>query len=156
MFLRPTERVSRNLQAPAASSEAVRCRMRATKRRGTKAELRLHQALDNLGLRYATDKPAIPSILSRADLLFRSAQVAVFVDGCFWHQCPVHGTSPKTNRAWWTEKLKANRRRDTRNRRRLREAGWSVLRIWEHAALRSPEQAARAIANHVKRRLTIG
>jgi DNA mismatch endonuclease (patch repair protein) len=48
----------------------------------------------------------------RADLLFSSARVAVFVDGCFWHGCPDHGTQPKSNAAWWAEKIRSNVKRD--------------------------------------------
>src|SRR6266436_383995 len=110
-------------QTPAASSDAVRRRMQATRQTGTKAELRLCEALTKLRLRYATDEVVIPGVPSRADIIFPSARVAVFVDGCFWHGCPAHRTSPKSNRAWWRAKLAANRRRDLRANRVLRKAG---------------------------------
>jgi DNA mismatch endonuclease, patch repair protein len=58
--------------------------------------------------------------------------VAVFVDGCFWHGCPIHGTSPKANAEWWKEKIEANERRDRDTDRELTEQGWRVVRIWEH------------------------
>jgi DNA mismatch endonuclease, patch repair protein len=74
-----------------------------------------------------------------ADVVFRRARVAVFVDGCFWHVCPLHGTMPKSNRAWWADKLQANVERDRRTDVALAEHGWRVLRIWEHE---SSEQAA--------------
>jgi DNA mismatch endonuclease, patch repair protein len=138
---------------PPASSEQVRRRMQATRQRGTEAEVRLCEAVRNLGLRFRIDQPILATVRSRADLLFPLAKLAVFVDGCFWHGCPQHGTSPKTNRVWWMTKLKANRKRDARNNRALRKAGWTVVRIWEHAALESPERAARSIATHVERKL---
>ena|SRR5947209_2337203 len=143
----------RRRQTPAASSDAVRRRMQATRQTGTKAELRLCEVLTKHGLRYATDEVVIPGVPSRADIVFLPAQVAVFVDGCFWHGCPVHRTSPKSNRAWWRAKLAANRRRDLRTSRVLRKAGWVVVRVWEHRALRSPERAARMIADRVSERL---
>ena len=68
----------------------------------------------------------------RPDFVFRAARLAVFVDGCFWHGCPRHGTRPKGNAAFWRRKFAANRARDRRVNRALRRAGWRVLRIWEH------------------------
>jgi DNA mismatch endonuclease (patch repair protein) len=146
---------ARRRQTPPASSDAVRRRMQATRQTGTKAELRLCEALTRLGLRYATDEVVIPGVPSRADVVFFSAQVAVFVDGCFWHGCPSHRTSPKSNGAWWRAKLAANRRRDLRTTRLLRQAGWLVVRVWEHRALGSPERAARTIADRVSERLAV-
>jgi DNA mismatch endonuclease, patch repair protein len=140
---------ARSRDTPPASSVAVRRRMQATRRTGTKAELRLCEALTRLGLHYATDEVVIPGVPSRADIVLFSARVAVFVDGCFWHGCPFHRTSPKSNRAWWRTKLAANRRRDLRTTRLLRKAGWVVVRVWEHRALRTPERAARTIADRV-------
>lgn len=69
---------------------------------------------------------------SRADIVFGRSKVAVFVDGCFWHRCPLHGTIPKNNRAWWIEKLDKNVARDERVDAELRAAGWLPVRIWEH------------------------
>lgn len=68
----------------------------------------------------------------RADIVFGPSKVAVFVDGCFWHSCPDHSTIPKNNRAWWVDKLDANVRRDRDTDRQLEEAGWLVIRVWEH------------------------
>ena len=69
----------------------------------------------------------------RPDFVFRKERVSVFVDGCFWHGCPIHGTRPKGNRAFWRKKITANQTRDRRVHRTLRKAGWKVLRIWEHS-----------------------
>ena len=144
---------ARRRDTPPASSVAVRRRMRATRQTGTKAELRLCEALTKVGLHYATDEVVIPGVPSRADVVFFSARVVVFVDGCFWHGCPAHRTSPKSNGAWWRAKLAANRRRDQRTTRLFRKAGWVVVRVWEHRALRTPERAARMIACRVNERL---
>jgi DNA mismatch endonuclease, patch repair protein len=73
----------------------------------------------------------------------------VFVDGCFWHSCPVHGARPKSNAAWWVEKLDNNVWRDRDTDQRLTEAGWQVVRIWEHEPA---EQAAKRIAHVVANR----
>jgi DNA mismatch endonuclease (patch repair protein) len=69
----------------------------------------------------------------RPDFVFRKERVVVFVDGCFWHGCPLHATQPKDNRAFWWNKIRTNRARDRRVHRALRAKGWKVLRIWEHA-----------------------
>ena len=84
----------------------------------------------------------------RADLVFPGKRVAVFVDGCFWHACPEHASWPKANADWWREKILANQRRDRDTDRRLAEAGWHVIRIWEHE---SPAIAADRIQEAVDR-----
>lgn len=66
------------------------------------------------------------------DFVFRDRRTVVFVDGCFWHGCPIHQTMPSTNREFWTEKLLRNRRRDRLVNRTLRDAGWTVIRVWQH------------------------
>ena len=68
----------------------------------------------------------------RPDFVFRSRRLVVFVDGCFWHGCPRHGTQPKGNAAFWRAKFRRNQERDRRDTRNLRRAGWKVVRLWEH------------------------
>jgi DNA mismatch endonuclease (patch repair protein) len=68
----------------------------------------------------------------RPDFIFATRRLAVFVDGCFWHGCPRHGTRPQGNAAFWRAKFRRNRARDRRDTLRLRRAGWRVLRLWEH------------------------
>lgn len=69
------------------------------------------------------------------DVAFIRARVAVFVDGCFWHGCPQHGTWPSRNSRFWREKIEANKRRDVDTDMLLRAAGWKVVRVWEHETL---------------------
>ena len=73
-------------------------------------------------------------LFGKPDFVFRRARLAVFVDGCFWHSCPIpkHASCPKTRRAWWANKLKRNQERDREVNRTLRRMGWRVLRVWEH------------------------
>jgi DNA mismatch endonuclease (patch repair protein) len=77
----------------------------------------------------------------RPDFVFRSRRLVIFVDGCFWHGCPRHGTQPQGNAAFWRAKFRSNRERDRRDTRNLRRAGWKVLRLWEHE-LRARVRAA--------------
>lgn len=72
------------------------------------------------------------SVFGKPDFVFRQVRLALFVDGCFWHGCPKHGTKPKNNAAFWQKKLTVNKRRDALVTRTLRSAQWRVLRLWEH------------------------
>jgi len=81
-----------------------------------------------------------------ADVVFIGARVAVFVDGCFWHGCPEHKGKPQNNASWWADKIARNRARDVDTDRRLCNAGWQPVRVWEHD---DPEAAARRIARIV-------
>lgn len=132
---------------PSASSEAARNRMKATRREGTTAEMAVRLELDRLKLVYSTNEPPEPRMRRRADMVFRDARVAVFIDGCFWHSCPTHATQPKSNAAWWLEKLEANERRDRDTDTGLRQKGWRVLRFWEHEDPLSVAWAAASVVN---------
>lgn len=101
--------------------------------RDTRPEIALRRALHASGARYRVDAPLpLPGVRRRADVLFSRARLAIFVDGCFWHGCPAHGTAPRANASWWREKLARNRARDRDTDTRLRDAGWTVIRVWEH------------------------
>ncbi len=107
--------------------------MQRQQTRDTAPELALRRALHAAGLRYRVDVAPLPGLRRRADLVFRSAQVAVFVDGCFWHGCPQHGRrTPHANPEYWTDKVRRNRERDADTDQRLRETGWLPVRLWEH------------------------
>src|SRR3954451_11742190 len=77
----------------------------------------------------------VEGVRGRPDIVFGRAQLAVFVDGCFWHGCPEHGEMPASNREFWETKIGGNRDRDRRQTAALEDAGWTVLRIWEHESL---------------------
>jgi len=134
---------------PAASSEAARVTMRANRGRDTGPELAVRRALHALGLRYRVDHPLPFDRRRRADISFTRVKVAVFIDGCFWHGCPEHGTTPRTNTAFWTEKIARNRARDADTSERLSAVGWSVMRFWEHD---DAGAVAEAIVREVRRR----
>jgi DNA mismatch endonuclease (patch repair protein) len=101
-----------------------------------------------MGLRFRVDWP-LPGTRRRADLAFAKARVAVFVDGCFWHRCPLHATWPKANAEWWRAKIDGNYQRDRDTDARLTALGWRVMRFWEHEPV---DSAARAVAEAVRRR----
>jgi DNA mismatch endonuclease (patch repair protein) len=122
-------------RAPVASSPEVRTVMVANYGGNTSPERLLRSALFGLGLRFRRDARPIPTLRCEADIVFRGRRVCVFVDGCFWHGCPKHFVCPKTNAAWWAEKIRDNRARDRRQTRRLRRTGWKVIRVWEHALI---------------------
>lgn len=126
--------------------------MQRQARRDTGPEVALRRVLHARGLRYRLDVRPVPTVRRRADLVFRRARVAVFVDGCYWHRCPLHGTQPKANTHWWREKLDRNARRDRDTDVRLAAAGWTVMRVWEHE---DPEVAAERVAAVVRGRVGI-
>jgi len=127
--------------------------MQANKRRDTAPELALRSELHRRGFRYRVDRPIRTSGERpiRPDIVFIGPRLVVFVDGCFWHGCPEHGTLPKeTNRGYWVEKIAQNKSRDQRQRELLESDGWTVLRFWAHedpiAAAAEVEKALTAAA----------
>jgi DNA mismatch endonuclease, patch repair protein len=130
---------------PASSADALR-RMTSQRQRDTKGELELRSLLHRRGLRFRVHA-LLPGLRRRSDIVFTRARVAVFVDGCFWHGCPEHGSWPKQNANWWREKIEANQRRDRDTDARLNAAGWTVVRVWEHD---DPTQAAERITEIVR------
>jgi DNA mismatch endonuclease (patch repair protein) len=129
---------------PFASSPAARRKMQSQPSRDTGPELALRRAVHALGLRYRVHARPVPELRRQADLVFRPARVAVFVDGCFWHGCAQHGRRAHSVNGWyWPEKIERNRRRDADTDARLESAGWTVVRVWEHEP---PDDAARRVA----------
>jgi DNA mismatch endonuclease (patch repair protein) len=98
------------------------------------------------------DIAPVPGLRRRADVVFPRERVAVFVDGCFWHGCPEHVTWPAANAAWWRRKIVGNQVRDRDTDRRLRAAGWTVVRVWEHE---EPEVSASRVADTVTSRRSV-
>jgi DNA mismatch endonuclease, patch repair protein len=110
--------------------------MRGNRRADTKPELALRAALHAMGYRYRKDfRLDLPLRRVRPDIAFTSRKVAVFVDGCFWHACPDHGSKPKNNDWYWSPKLVKNVERDRAADEALAQAGWAVVRLWEHVPL---------------------
>ncbi|MFF4420058.1 very short patch repair endonuclease [Streptomyces sp. NPDC001549] len=132
-----------------ASSAANRRSMLGNRSRDTSPERALRSLLHASGLRYRVAAKPLPDMRRTADLVFRPVRVAVFVDGCFWHGCPDHFVAPKTNPEYWREKIGRNMQRDRETDQKLAEAGWLVLRFWEHQA---PEECADAVRGAIAAR----
>lgn len=96
--------------------------------RDTGPELILRKALWSAGFRYRIQY----HITGKPDIVFIKYRIAIFVDGCFWHGCPLHSVTPRTNTDFWIHKIKRNMERDREIDERLKHEGWNVLRFWEH------------------------
>ncbi|RIX28864.1 very short patch repair endonuclease [Amnibacterium setariae] len=106
--------------------------MKSNRGRDTQLELRVRRALHARGLRYRLQRKVPGSTRRTIDIAFPRQRVAVFIDGCFWHGCPVHYTAAKTNASFWADKVTRNRARDRETDGLLQEAGWISARFWEH------------------------
>ena len=107
--------------------------MRGNRNRDTRPELRVRSLVHAAGLRYRVNARPLPDQRLTADLVFTRARVAVYIDGCFWHGCPEHGREAFNHNAnYWPTKIASNMARDLDTNARLRAAGWTVLRFWEH------------------------
>ena len=114
-------------------SDVIRSRiMRSNRGTGTRPEIAVRGILHARGFRYKVNARPVEHIRRTADILFTKQKLAIFIDGCFWHRCPDHGSQPKTNADYWAAKLERNVQRDKDTSARLTDAGWSVLRFWEH------------------------
>ncbi|MGX5775370.1 very short patch repair endonuclease [Methylorubrum zatmanii] len=116
--------------------------MRGVRTIGTAPEIELRRRLHRAGLRFRVGLPVPGKPRRTIDIAFTRARLAVFVDGCFWHGCPIHSGKPRTNAAFWEAKLAGNQARDRDTDACLKAAGWTVLRLWEHVG---PDEAADAV-----------
>lgn len=131
-----------------ASSAGARKTMQGNRGRDTKAEIAVRRLAHARGLRYLVNARPEPDLRRTVDLLFTRVRVAVFIDGCYWHGCPEHFTTPTTNAGYWSGKIGRNQARDLDTTCRLEERGWIVLRFWEHE---EPASVAERIQQTVRR-----
>jgi DNA mismatch endonuclease (patch repair protein) len=124
--------------------------MRANRRTDTKPEVTLRSALHAAGFRFRKDYrlDLDSGVRVRPDIVFPRRKVAVFVDGCFWHVCPVHGREPTVNEWYWTPKLRRTIERDRTADSALADAGWTVVRIWEHESSTAALASVVAVLEH--------
>ena len=116
--------------------------MQSNRGKNTLPEVAVRKELFSRGYRFRVNCRPVPNLRRTADIVFSRKKIAIFIDGCFWHSCPRHGTSPKTNASFWREKLERNVQRDRETIQALRKTGWRSVRIWEHE---TPQQAADRI-----------
>jgi DNA mismatch endonuclease (patch repair protein) len=126
-------------RGPSATSAAISEQMSRMPRISTGPELAVRRELHRRGVRFVLHRRDLPGT---PDIVLSRAKVAIFVDGCFWHGCPEHGTLPKNNRTWWEAKLRSNSDRDRRKDEELAELGWWPIHVWEHESV---TEAARRI-----------
>jgi len=120
--------------------------MSRVRSKNTKPEIKLRKALWKAGLRYRL-KSALPG---KPDIVFPRASVVIFVDGCFWHNCPIHGSKPATNIKFWESKISSNVARDAKVNEELKNMGWIVLRCWEHEVKEDLDFLVRLVTKSVK------
>ena len=130
---------------------AVSGRFAHLARRDTRPEVLLRQELFARGLRYRVQYKVPGLARRRIDIAFTRWRVAVQVDGCFWHGCPDHGTSPNRNSEWWRWKIARNKARDRDTDVQLRSLGWTVIRVWEHDDPGSAAQRIDEVINDLRR-----
>jgi DNA mismatch endonuclease, patch repair protein len=114
----------------------------------TTPELQLRRELWTRGVRYRLTS----SLPGRPDIVIPKARLAIFVDGCFWHGCPVHYRSPSTRQDFWERKILKNQERDVKVTRLLEDDGWTVLRLWEHEVGENLVGICRRVAGVIRRR----
>ncbi len=127
----------RRLPYPRPTSPSATAVMRGNRKTDTRPEVALRAALHARGLRFRKNYPVVTAVrIVRVDIAFTRRRLAIFVDGCYWHLCPAHGRIPKANRGYWEPKLRGNVQRDLVATGLLQDAGWKVVRIWEHETLK--------------------
>ena len=110
--------------------------------KNTSPELKLRKMLWESGIRGYRVHYKLPG---KPDIVFTRKKVVVFVDGCFWHKCPVCFRPPETNAEFWNDKLQKNVERDLKVTKELEDLGWTVLRFWEHEVKKTPEDVVARI-----------
>ncbi len=119
--------------------------MMSNRRADTKPEIAFRSMLHRAGLRFRKDRYIKFDVRGvKADVVFPTQRVAVFIDGCFWHRCPEHATMPIRNREYWSTKFQRNMDRDRSNDEKLHQTGWRVIRVWEHE-VKNSELAEHAV-----------
>ncbi len=126
--------------------------MRANRGRDTGPELQVRRLVHAAGLRYRVNARPESDLRRTVDMLFRGSRVTVLIDGCFWHGCPEHHQSPKSNATFWSDKIAANRARDAETNDALTKRGWLVLRFWEHEIREDVDLVAARIIEVVRTR----
>lgn len=122
--------------------------MKRIKSSNTSIEIKLRKELWRNGVRGWRLQPK--DIPGKPDLVFRRKRLAVFIDGCFWHGCPICDRTPKSGDVYWQNKISRNMARDNTNSERLVDLGWTVVRFWEHEVTKDVARCAVRVAEIAK------
>ena len=120
--------------------------MSKIKGKDTLPEIKIRKLLFSNGIRGYRINYNLPG---KPDITFPRKRVAVFIDGCFWHKCPLHFQEPDTRKEFWIKKIDRNVERDKEINRKLEETGWEVIRIWEHQVRENPDLVVVEIINRL-------
>lgn len=123
--------------------------MQSIRATDTKMETQFRSELYRRGLRYRTN---YAQLVGKPDIVFVSRKVVIFLDSCFWHQCPLHANMPKVNRRYWIPKFTRNKRRDLEVNAELRKEGWYVIRFWEHQLKNNLDKCIQRVESTLARR----
>jgi DNA mismatch endonuclease (patch repair protein) len=110
--------------------------------KNTAPEIKLRKMLFAAGIRGYRIHYNLPG---KPDVVFIKKKIAIFVDGCFWHKCPVDFQEPATRKEFWIKKIQSNIDRDKKVNEQLKRDGWTVIRIWEHEIKKEPEKTVKKI-----------
>ena len=111
------------------------------KSKNTKPEITIRQLIWKKGYRYRIGH----GLMGKPDMVFPSYNIAIFIDGCFWHGCPKHYRMPSSNVKYWKQKISQNKKRDRKINKQLKKEGWKIIRIWEHDIKQNPEKTVKRI-----------
>jgi len=115
--------------------------------KNTKPEIKLRKLLWSQGIRgYRIHY----NLTGKPDIVFTKKKIVIFIDGCFWHKCPICFQEPETRKEFWMKKIGTNVERDLKNTRQLQEEGWTVLRFWEHEIRKTPDSIVEKILQYLK------
>ena len=115
----------------------------------TKIEIAFRGALWKKGFRYSKNSA---KYFGKPDLVLKKYETVIFIDSCFWHNCPKHGYLPKSNLRYWNKKIERNKQRDKEVNKYYKKTGWRIIRIWEHKIKKSPSKAIFRIKSSLKGR----
>lgn len=120
--------------------------MSKIKGKNTSPEIIIRKLLYSKGIRgYRIHYP----LTGKPDIVFIKKRLVVFIDGCYWHKCPVCFTIPQTRTEFWLEKINKNVARDNKINSQLANEGWQVLRFWEHDVRKNPEKIVETIKSQI-------
>lgn len=112
----------------------------------SKLESIVSKELWNKGYRFRRNTK---DLFGKPDISIKKYKIVIFIDSCFWHQCPIHGNMPKTNVEYWKPKLERNVERDKEVDEYYKQKGWNIKRIWEHEVKKDLEKVVIEVAEFI-------